>query len=275
MNAMPASSRLRTLAGLALAILFVPVMLGISACLETPIGDPEKGWVDPRITGVWLAGDPTPADFDAQLWLFEPYDSRTWLVTWVDYGEPDEEDPEEPAADEAGTGTDGGSTAPASTGPETVTTAVAGAADEVTPETPVAPLTPSDVLRILGSLADERVAQTEQVLFKGWLTSIAGRRFLVLEPKLWLDSEQAFRPEGWFVYRVVLKDDRMELALVGGDLDDLTSVKNRGVAEQIIARHVADPELYLDEEPTSIYRIPQSSYDEVAGLLERAGFMDW
>jgi hypothetical protein len=263
----------RTIVGLVVGLLFVPVMLGISACLETPIGDPEKGWVDPRITGAWLAGDPVPEDFNAQLWLFEPYDSRTWLVTWVGYGEPDEVDPQEPATDEAGTVTDGASAAPGSADAEAMTTGVAEPAAEEAEETPVPPLAPSDVLRILGSLADERVEPEGQYVFKGWITSIAGRRFLVLEPKISVDSERAFRPEAWFVYRVVLKEGRMELAMVSGDMDDLESVTSRGEAEQIIARHVADPDLYDETYP--VYRIPESSYDEVAEQLGRAGFESW
>ena len=263
----------RTIVGLVVGLLFVPVMLGISACLETPIGDPEKGWVDPRITGVWLAGDPVPEDFNAILWLFEPYDSRTWLVTWAGYGEPDEEDPEEPAASETGAATDGASSASGSADAEAMTAGTAEAAAEETPETPVAPLTPADVLRILGSLADERVEPEGQFVFKGWITSIAGRRFLVLEPKMSVDSERAFRPEAWFVYRLALKEGRMELALVTGNMDDLTSVTSRGEAEQIIARHVADPDLYDETYP--IYRIPEPSYDEVAELLRRSGFESW
>jgi hypothetical protein len=263
----------RTIAGLVVGLLFVPVMLGISACLETPIGDPEKGWVDPRVTGIWLGGDPVPEDFNAQLWLFEPYDSRTWLVTWVRYEESDEEETEAPAANEAGTAMEDASATPVSADAEAVTAAAAESDAEEIQEIPVAPLAPSDVLRILGSLADERVETPGQALFKGWITSIAGRRFLVLEPRMSVDSERAFRPEVWFVYRVVLKEGRMELALVTGNMDQLTSVRSRGVAEQIIARHVADPDLYDETYP--VYRIPESSYDEVASLLESAGFETW
>jgi hypothetical protein len=263
----------RTIIGLVVGLLFVPVMLGISACLETPIGDPEKGWVDPRITGAWLAGDPAPEDFSAQLWLFEPYDSRTWLVTWVGYGEPDDEDPEEPAADVAGTATDGESTTPGPIGAEAVTAGVAEPAAEEAQETPAALLAPSDVLRILGSLADERVEPQGQYVFKGWITSIAERRFLVLEPKMSVGSERAFRPEAWLVYRIALKEGRMELAMVTGNMDDLQSVTSRGEAEQAIARHVADPDLYDETYP--VYRIPEASYDEVAELLRRAGFETW
>lgn len=263
----------RTIVGLVVGLLFVPVMLGISACLETPIGDPEKGWVDPRITGVWLAGEPAPEDFNAILWMFEPYDSRTWLVTWVGYGEPGEEEPEEPAASEDGAATKDPSTTPGTAEAEAVTAAVAKPAAEETPEAPVAPLAPSDVLRILGSLADERVEPQGQYVFKAWITSIADRRFLVLEPKMSVDSEREFRPEAWFVYRIVLKGERMELAMVTGDMDGLMSVDSRGEAEQVIARHVADPDLYDETYP--IYRIPESSYDDVAELLRHAGFEGW
>lgn len=230
----------RTILGLSLAALFVPVLIGITACIDTPIGDPEKGWVDPRISGVWLGGDPAPADYEATLWLFEPYDSRTWLVTFLEFsrlGEDEDEGAAEPA-DSAGTD--------------------AGAA---------APPPPDEVLRLLGTLAEPGAEPSRASLFKGWLTSIGDRRFLVLEPKLVLDSEAGFAPSTWFALHIVIQGDRMKLAMAEAEgLDDATT---RGEAEQAIAGSLADPDAY--GEPLLLYRIPSTGYEAVAEVVGRAG----
>jgi hypothetical protein len=250
------SPRGRTLFGLALAVAFVPVMLGISACLKTPIGDPEKGWVDPRITGVWLSSHLEFPQGEAVLWTFEPYDSRTWLVTWTGFGEDDDQAADAEDADTAA-----------------AETATNEAEPEEEAETPTTPLPPDEVLRILGMLAEGAPPPQGSAVFKGWLTSIGGRRFLILEPKVMADEDRGFRPEVWFVYHVVLKGDQIRLALVGGDAGDLDEATTRGEAEQIIARHIADPEMY--SEVGYLNRVPVSAYGQVSEVLTRAGFEQW
>ncbi len=80
MRAPFAGRKSRTLAGLALAAAVAPFMIALTACLPVPLGDPEKSRIDPEFSGVWL-----PRDDQGQvgLWLMEPYDARTWLVTLV------------------------------------------------------------------------------------------------------------------------------------------------------------------------------------------------
>jgi hypothetical protein len=75
------SAQVRSLVGLVIAAAFAPFLLVLMACLPVPIGDPEKSRIDPELSGVWLV----PADRDSQgeLWLLEPYDARTWLVSVV------------------------------------------------------------------------------------------------------------------------------------------------------------------------------------------------
>lgn len=232
----------RTILGLSLAALFVPVLIGITACIDTPIGDPEQGWVDPRISGVWLAGEPAPADYEATLWLFEPYDSRTWLVTFLEFSGPGEDEDEgaTEAADSAGT--DAGSAAPPH---------------------------PDEVLRLLGTLAEPRAEPSGTSLFKAWLTSIGDRRFLVLEPKLVLDSEGGFTPSTWVVLHIVVQGDRMKLAIA--EAEGLYEATTRGEAEQAIARSLADPDAY--GEPLLLYRIPLTAYQAVADAVGRTGLM--
>ena len=57
----------------------VIVILGLTACVKHPIGDPEKSKVDADFSGVW--GE------EGSLWIFRPYDSRTYFVTELAYHE--------------------------------------------------------------------------------------------------------------------------------------------------------------------------------------------
>jgi hypothetical protein len=249
--------RRRSLAGFIAALLFIPLMLGITACLETPIGDPERGWVDPRVTGAWLYAQAEPAG--AQLWLFEPYDGRTWLVTVVGF--------EEPAQDSDTPDQQPDPAAPEDAGPGDEATV------EATPTVPTAPLQARDLSDLLGVLGTDRLKATGRWVFKAWNTSIAGRRFLVLEPKATLDVEAGFDPQFWIVYRMVLKGGQMELAMVDVNTDHLGSAQTRGEAEQIIARHAADPDFY--DETATLQHVPREAYGELSDALERAGFSQW
>lgn len=95
-----AAQQYRSRAGLLVSILIAPLLLGVLACgvLQVPIGDPEKSRVDPAMSGIWLL------DFEGETedWLIalEPYDKRTWLVTWAVVEEAANED-EETADDQA------------------------------------------------------------------------------------------------------------------------------------------------------------------------------
>jgi hypothetical protein len=69
----------RRLGGLAIALLMIPVLIGLLACLPVPIGDPERSRIDADIGGAWLATD----EDEILVYLFEPYDKRTWYVAGV------------------------------------------------------------------------------------------------------------------------------------------------------------------------------------------------
>jgi len=246
--------RRRSLAGFVAALAFVPLMLGVTACLKTPIGDPERGWVDPRVTGVWIVAlaDASDVDYDAQLWLFEPYDSRTWLVTVVTF----EDSLEDVSADSQPATAPAADADPDSEMPAAIQ------------KTEREPIQPPDVRRMIGKLGEDRVKVSERWVFKAWLTSIAERRFLILEPKSGIDPERGFDPELWFVHRIVLKGERMELAMVNTGSGQLGSATTRGEAEQIIARNAADPDLY--EDAGILYRVPREAYGDLSDALDRA-----
>lgn len=87
----------RTLAGAAVTLLAVPLMLGIMACLPVPVGDPEDSRIDPELNGVWAGYVP---DGYAYIQLLEPFDKRTWLVTWYWIDIVDDDEAEEPVIDD-------------------------------------------------------------------------------------------------------------------------------------------------------------------------------
>lgn len=70
------TSKQRTISGAILALIMLPLFLGLLACLPVPIGDPERSRIDPDMTGIWVG-------FEKGVTFFEPYDKRTWLVTSV------------------------------------------------------------------------------------------------------------------------------------------------------------------------------------------------
>ena len=60
----------------------LPVLLGILACLPAPIGNPEKSRIDSQLNGIWTTSF-SPKSNTGTIWILEPFDRRTWLVTWI------------------------------------------------------------------------------------------------------------------------------------------------------------------------------------------------
>ena len=61
----------------------VVIILGLTACVEHPIGDPEESKVNPEFVGTWSSED--------SLLFFRPYDARTYLISAFTYSETDGE----------------------------------------------------------------------------------------------------------------------------------------------------------------------------------------
>ncbi len=68
----------RSISGAVTAILMIPFIIGLLACLPVPIGDPERSRVDEELSGIWLQVE---EEGNLAIVLFEPFDKRTWLVT--------------------------------------------------------------------------------------------------------------------------------------------------------------------------------------------------
>lgn len=77
------------------------------------------------------------------------------------------------------------------------------------------------MLRIVESLGDERAKPQGVAVFKAWVTTLGGRRFLVMEPKAVPSSKRGFRPEEWWVFRVDLQGGRLLLSVLDADTEKL------------------------------------------------------
>jgi hypothetical protein len=248
------ASRWRSIAGMAVAVLVLPFLLGSDSCyvLQTPIGDPDHAWADPRISGVWIAGEREALKkYSAELWFFEPYDDKSWLVTYSSF-----KDGEHTVTNSIDAGT---SASTADTGPTPA------------PAAPAAPASSSEALDVPGivkTLTEQRAEPGGVALFKGWAVSLGGRRFLVLEPRAIPSTNRGFLTEGWWVFAADLKEGRLVLSGVNSDIEKLYEAKTRAQAEAIIARHAADPKF---TEPVSILdRVPKGAYDDAGKAMQRA-----
>ncbi len=245
----PAGRRDRSRAGVIVSILIVPLLLGVLACfvLPVPIGNPEKSRVDPAMSGIWLAAD------ESEGWLvaLEPYDKRTWLVTWMMLEAATDGDDEAEAGEADATNDD----------------------DTLINDTAMADDDPESDMSYLDRLRDGAYVIDGVSLHKGWLTKIKGERFMVWQPMVDLDSERGMDPEWWWVQRVEsVNSDHMDTDFINPEFEDLGEVKTRSQAEKLIRRHIKNPELFLKEGEMPDYeRVPQEDYDLIAEMLDDFG----
>ena len=245
----PAGRRNRSRAGLIVSILIVPLLLGVLACfvLPVPIGNPEKSRVDPAMSGTWLAAD----ESGGWLVVLEPYDKRTWLVTWIML-EATTDKAEEAEAEDTETTND----------------------DVALPDdTAMADDDPESDVSFLDRLRDGAYVIDGVSFHKGWLAKIKGERSMVWQPMVNLDSERGMNPEWWWVQRVEsVNSDHMDTDFINSEFEDLGEVKTRSQAEKLIRRHIKNPELFLKEGEMPDYeRVPQEDYDLITEMLDDFG----
>jgi hypothetical protein len=244
----PAMRRNRSRAGLLVSLLILPLLLGVMACfvLPVPIGDPEKSRIDPAMTGAWI----TDMDSDAWLLIFEPYDKRTWLVSWLFLE-------------------DAGHEVVAQATPETETEtshdAVESDEDDMTSEAVA-----EEDLSTMQRLLEGELELAGFGVYKGWLTKIRGERFMTWEPKLVLWTEQPMVPELWWITRVRgVAEHELTLDYINPEFEALEDVKTRSRAEKIIGKNIENPELFFEEDFPGVYeKISRDNYDVLHELLE-------
>jgi hypothetical protein len=242
----PAGRRNRSRAGLIVSILIVPLLLGVMACfvLPVPIGNPEKSRIDPALSGAWIG----QVDEGAWVLVFEPYDKRTWLVTWLFLEEASE-----------GAAADGIAEDDAAPSVE----------KESDPEEAISTDSSDGEESVLDLLTDGQFVIENVSLYKGWLTRIKGERFMTWEPKMVLSSEDAMVPDFWWITRIRKLDDNY-LTLDYINSEYFEDVETRSQAEKFIRRHIKDPELFMEEDdfPEIYARISQGDFDVLSDLLE-------
>ena len=140
-----------------------------------------------------------------------------------------------------------------------------------------------DVLQAFG-VGDDGVTATVTVIYKAWLTKLAGHMFMTWEITTAFDDEGEYDNEYWLTFRVdKISKDQVDLYLVNGDHDAFDDrkepVEGRRAHEypaavrrdweralKKAARNVDDEELYL-EEPWVLHRVPEDLVGEALELF--------
>ena len=224
--------RSRSLTGAVIAVLVLPVFVGLLACLPVPIGDPEKSRIDPELSGMWIG---TFDDLDVA--LFEPYDKRTWLLTMfeVSSGEEDCDWPD--------------------------------ASDEDNDIDPI-DWTYDMAIREMGPLESGCLASGSLALFKVWMKKLGGQWFMIWEKKSVFDDEDEFDTEEWWVFRIDKRDpDKFFLWMVESydGFDDVD--ETRKAYERVIKKNVDDPELYA-EDPWVFWRVQAEDRPNFIAIMD-------
>jgi hypothetical protein len=202
------TSKSRSLSGLALMLLIIPILAGLLACMPVPIGDPERSRIDPDLTGIWVILSEDENQGGVGFYVFEPYDKRTWLVMGIEIESDDDANFE---------GYDFSTYA----GYEKL---VANHRE-----------------------APDNFYSDNVILYKAWLTKLGGEEFWTWEPKGMVDALTE-DPEVWIVYQVRKEDENnLSLQIVDGDADFFDGIeKKRRAYERVLKKHMNDPEIYVD-----------------------------
>lgn len=216
----------RSASGAMLMLVIIPVIVGLLACMPVPIGDPERSRIDPNITGIWAVID----EGDDSFFVFEPYDKRTWLATFVPI--------------EAGNEADLG---------DFELESYSDLAEFIDKEP------------VVGS---NGVTAGKISNFKAWRTKLGGEWFMTLEPKIVFGNE-SFSTDTWWVFRIDRPDENtVNLVMVGGDLFDGVE-ETRRAYERVIKKNAKNVGLYSDE-PMRMVRVKPEHRDFFKSLVGEA-----
>ena len=262
------ASRFRLFARSLQLVVQIAILAVVGGCLDiempkmpVPLGDPEKSRVDPWFNGLWLG--------DGGVWVFEPYDRRTWLVTWYGIVEDDcakadsseasvSESEDEPIIEETG---------------------AVHAADEESEDADYGSLIAELRGRLSDCLSGELVGS-----MKVWLAKLGKATFMTFELKGAFDTETGFVPQYWLAARVIkLEHGELALNYIDPKFDGFrapdvkakrekldseeprkakTLAKARRAVERVIRNNVDADDLYYGEDPFfSLFRIQPQDYD--------------
>jgi hypothetical protein len=263
------NGRLRSAAGAALGLALVAVLAGVMGCLElpAPVGDPEQARIDPAMTGVWEGRD-VESGGTVSVWIFRPWDRRTWRLEWYELDwEASKEDALNPSSS-----MEGG----AATGTDSAT--LEGSNDQ--DDEPV-----SQLVEIVPDARKWQLEGCDVSVHKAWTATLAGARFLSIEVA---GSAVVSIPDEaeWLVLRIDSVGERLSMRFIDPDFEgfdfdgepddgtdegvELGFEERRARVEEVITRHLKDPELYAGEgEPDEMTRVLPSRMDEVEDVLSR------
>jgi hypothetical protein len=273
----------RTLAGMGIAAILLPVLIGVLACLPVPIGNPEKSRIDPEMSGVWFDV------FDETLWLIQPYDRRTYLITLyafrpVDCDAPRDERPDEGAEESSGHDEKQGAVDEGIAASEEEHDAAGESDFEIEdivispryrPESYDGDVDADDALAwykdfVIAVRQDCGSAEaTRRETHKAWLTELGGADFLTLEPAGIFDDKANFGTDAWFVWRFTRPNSAaLELELVNYDFQGFKKIeKTRKAYESAIRKHANDPDL-TEDNPLLLLRVPRHDLEFFADSIE-------
>lgn len=228
----------RSFIGAMLMLMIIPIFAGLLACMPVPIGDPERSRIDPDLSGAWAMDD----GGDVNLYLYQPYDKRTWLVIGAQIEEGSEAEIDDLDIETAGD---------------------VFAALQAYP------------------IGEDGITSKTTIAFKAWLTRLGGEQFMTWESVGGMNSDGSFTPEYWFVFKVVKEtEERVSLYVVDPDYEGFEGITTpddyegddyvgdmRRTWERALKRHAKDPELFSDD-PWVMHKVPGSAVDKAAELFQ-------
>ena len=227
--------RYRSFSGALIAVLAVPVFLGLTACLPTfpvPVGNPEKSRIDPYITGIWKLED------ENSFYIFEPYDKRTWVLGGLEVHEDEEYCGEEFAA------------------------AYEEYLESDEPEVEL-----GDYEELI--LAMQRFGpdcyngEFETASMKAWRTKLGGEWFMTWEPLGTFNADDGFGADEWLVFRIDTSvPNELQLQFINLEhpawepLEDLDEedITQRAI-EKVIRKNADDESFFYVDDALVMYRV--------------------
>lgn len=242
-------SRTRSFTGAIVAVLALPVFMGLTACLPTfpvPVGDPEKSTIDPYISGIWLSEE------EEAFYVFEPYDKRTWLLTAFGLDEDLESCGDEEKLEED--------------------------TDEEEEELSYY----DEMMADIAAFGTECFAvERGPGAIKVWRTKLGGEWFMTWESKGVFDAEKGFESDQWTVFHIdksVPNQLRLEGINMEHDawdkIDDVDEEDiTRRVVEKIIRKHADEKEFYEDKAFLIYHRVLPEHFELIEDFLDE-GMVD-
>lgn len=230
----PRARQRRTGMGLLVTVLMLPVLLSVMGCFEVPapVGDPEKSRIDPAMSGVWME---SVVDQCAWMFVFEPYDKRTWLVRYLGLEKIAGDSDEDSELQDADTDSDDESES------------------------------------CLDLLLNSQLEVKGVHLIKAWRKQISGESFITFEFRGMLSQESAMDPYAWWVMKVNhIDEDHISLRFIDQDFEEINYEMTRSQMERVVRRNLNDAGLFF-EGAVILERVPQSDYDLLAERFEDAG----